>query len=82
MICTWNKAGERSFDNFHPALMGPQLTERSVMYKLFLKSFPNHFKPDSIYCHMPMTIRTLEDMSSSFIVTDSWDSLGEPKDHA
>ena len=25
-------------------------------YKLFLRSFPNHFKPNSIYARMPMTI--------------------------
>lgn len=24
-------------------------------YKLFLRAFPNHFKPNSIYAHMPMT---------------------------
>ncbi|MCJ1251085.1 hypothetical protein MMC30_008316 [Trapelia coarctata] len=27
-----------------------------VFYKLFLRSFPNHFKPDSVYAHYPMTI--------------------------
>ncbi|KAF2456698.1 fatty acid oxygenase PpoC [Lineolata rhizophorae] len=27
-----------------------------VFYKLFLRAFPNHFKPDSIYAHYPMTI--------------------------
>lgn len=27
-----------------------------VFYKLFLRAFPNHFKPDSIYAHHPMTI--------------------------
>lgn len=27
-----------------------------VFYKLFLRAFPNHFKPDSIYAHFPMTI--------------------------
>ena len=25
-------------------------------YKLFLRAFPNHFKPNSIYAHQPMTI--------------------------
>ncbi|OJJ87377.1 peroxidase/cytochrome P450 family protein [Aspergillus glaucus CBS 516.65] len=27
-----------------------------VFYKLCLRAFPNHFKPDSIYAHYPMTI--------------------------
>ncbi|KAI9884215.1 MAG: hypothetical protein M1823_004008 [Watsoniomyces obsoletus] len=27
-----------------------------VFYKLFLRAFPKHFKPDSIYAHYPMTI--------------------------
>ncbi|KKY29272.1 putative fatty acid oxygenase [Phaeomoniella chlamydospora] len=27
-----------------------------VFYKLFLRAFPNHFKPNSIYAHFPMTI--------------------------
>jgi linoleate 10R-lipoxygenase len=27
-----------------------------VFYKLFLRAFPSHFKPDSIYAHYPMTI--------------------------
>ena len=27
-----------------------------IMYRLFLRAFPNHFKPDSIYAHYPMTI--------------------------
>ncbi|KAI9695134.1 MAG: hypothetical protein M1820_008902 [Bogoriella megaspora] len=27
-----------------------------VFYKLFLRAFPNHFKPDSVYAHYPMTI--------------------------
>jgi linoleate 10R-lipoxygenase len=27
-----------------------------VFYKLFLRAFPNHFKPNSVYAHYPMTI--------------------------
>lgn len=27
-----------------------------VIYRLFLRAFPNHFKPNSIYAHYPMTI--------------------------
>lgn len=27
-----------------------------VFYKLFLRAFPHHFKPDSVYAHYPMTI--------------------------
>ena len=27
-----------------------------VLYKLFLRAFPNHFKTNSIYAHQPMTI--------------------------
>ena len=32
------------------------LTAHSVIYKLFLRAFPNHFKPNSVYAHYPMTI--------------------------
>ncbi|THX34781.1 hypothetical protein D6D12_00721 [Aureobasidium pullulans] len=27
-----------------------------VMYKLFMKAFPNHFRPDSVYVHFPFTV--------------------------
>lgn len=27
-----------------------------MLYKLFLRAFPNHFQPNSIYAHYPMTI--------------------------
>ncbi|KEY73451.1 hypothetical protein S7711_07480 [Stachybotrys chartarum IBT 7711] len=27
-----------------------------VFYKLFIRAFPNHFKPDSVYAHYPMVI--------------------------
>ncbi|KAL6715679.1 hypothetical protein ACLMJK_006640 [Lecanora helva] len=27
-----------------------------VIYKLFLRAFPNHFRPNSVYAHYPMTI--------------------------
>jgi linoleate 8R-lipoxygenase / 9,12-octadecadienoate 8-hydroperoxide 8R-isomerase len=27
-----------------------------VFYKLFLRAFPNHFKPDSVYAHYPMVV--------------------------
>ncbi|KAI0473051.1 linoleate diol synthase [Xylariaceae sp. FL0804] len=27
-----------------------------VFYKLFLRAFPNHFKPDSVYAHYPMCV--------------------------
>lgn len=27
-----------------------------VFYKLFLRAFPNHFKPDSVYAHFPLVI--------------------------
>jgi len=29
---------------------------QGVFYKLILRAFPNHFKPNSIYAHYPMTI--------------------------
>ncbi|KAI1960198.1 hypothetical protein LOZ58_003917 [Ophidiomyces ophidiicola] len=32
------------------------INQGCVFYKLMLRSFPNHFKPDSIYAHYPMTI--------------------------
>ncbi|KMU91811.1 linoleate diol synthase (Linoleate (8R)-dioxygenase) [Coccidioides immitis H538.4] len=32
------------------------INQGCVFYKLILRSFPNHFKPDSIYAHYPMTI--------------------------
>lgn len=28
----------------------------SVIYKLFLRAFPDYYKPNSIYAHYPMTI--------------------------
>ena len=33
-----------------------KLTNLGVFYKLFLRAFPAHFKPNSIYAHYPMTI--------------------------
>ena len=32
------------------------INQGCVFYKLCLRAFPNHFKPDSIYAHYPMTI--------------------------
>jgi linoleate 10R-lipoxygenase len=32
------------------------INQGCVFYKLALRAFPNHFKPDSIYAHYPMTI--------------------------
>jgi len=32
------------------------INQGCVFYKLALRSFPNHFKPNSIYVHYPMTI--------------------------
>jgi linoleate 10R-lipoxygenase len=32
------------------------INQGCVFYKLMLRAFPNHFKPDSIYAHYPMTI--------------------------
>ena len=31
------------------------INQGCVFYKLMLRAFPNHFKPDSIYAHYPMT---------------------------
>ena len=30
------------------------INQGCVFYKLFLRAFPNHFKPDSVYAHYPM----------------------------
>ena len=27
-----------------------------LLYRLFLRTLPNHFKPNSIYAHYPMTV--------------------------
>lgn len=32
------------------------INQGCVFYKLALRAFPNHYKPDSIYAHYPMTI--------------------------
>lgn len=32
------------------------INQGCVMYKLLLRALPNHFKPDSIYAHYPMTV--------------------------
>jgi linoleate 10R-lipoxygenase len=32
------------------------INQGCVFYKLMLRAFPNHFEPDSIYAHYPMTI--------------------------
>lgn len=53
MIWPYNKAGEkfcRHCDSIH-ILIGD-----SVIYKLFFRAFPNHFKSNSVYAHYPMTI--------------------------
>ena len=53
MIWLCNKAGENCFDsrNDTDILIGD-----SVIYKLFHRAFPNHFKTNSVYAHYPMTI--------------------------
>ena len=32
------------------------INQGCVIYKLFLRAFPDHFKPNSVYAHYPMTI--------------------------
>ncbi|KAI1079732.1 linoleate diol synthase [Whalleya microplaca] len=32
------------------------LNQGCCFYKLFLRAFPNHFKPDSVYAHYPMCV--------------------------
>lgn len=53
MIWPYNKAGENFRLNRNGIHM---LTTNSVIYKLFLRAFPNHFKGNSVYAHYPMTI--------------------------
>ncbi|KAH9994375.1 linoleate diol synthase [Xylariaceae sp. FL0662B] len=48
------------------------LNQGCVFYKLFLRAFPNHFKPDSVYAHYPMCIPS----ESKKILTD----LGRAQD--
>ena len=53
MIWPYNKAGEvfrRDRSGIHTLISG------SVIYKLFLRAFPHHFKHNSVYAHYPMTI--------------------------
>ncbi|KAI0018620.1 linoleate diol synthase [Xylariomycetidae sp. FL0641] len=33
-----------------------QINQGCVFYKLFLRAFPGHFRPDSVYAHYPMCI--------------------------
>lgn len=72
MIWLCNKAGEYPGQNRNGK---PVLTSDSVIYKLFLRAFPNHFKGDSIYAHYPMTIPRHGSLSDSaisgFFSTDS-----------
>lgn len=53
MIWPCSKAGEnvRHNPNGIHILIGD-----SVIYKLFFRAFPNHFKSNSVYAHYPMTI--------------------------
>ncbi|RYP35414.1 hypothetical protein DL767_003821 [Monosporascus sp. MG133] len=32
------------------------INQGCVFYKLFIRAFPNHFKPDSVYAHYPMCV--------------------------
>ncbi|KAH7065052.1 heme peroxidase [Macrophomina phaseolina] len=44
--------------NWGFALIQPdaEIDNGCVFYKLFTRAFPNHFKPDSVYAHYPLTI--------------------------
>lgn len=52
--------------NYHPrnltnwgyqeSMYNLSINQGCVFYRLFLRAFPNHFKPDSIYAHYPLTI--------------------------
>lgn len=44
---------------------GRRLRTNSVIYKLFLRAFPNHFKANSVYAHYPMTIPRYADTALS-----------------
>ncbi|KAI5272604.1 hypothetical protein E4T47_04176 [Aureobasidium subglaciale] len=59
--------GDRFYTTSHPpaALTNWGFAEQAsdlkinhgcVMYKLFMKAFPNHFRPDSVYVHFPFTV--------------------------
>ncbi|KAI9838713.1 MAG: hypothetical protein M1838_004543 [Thelocarpon superellum] len=41
---------------FNEVLSDTGVEEGCVIYKLFLRAFPNHFRPDSVYAHYPFTI--------------------------
>ncbi|OQU97287.1 hypothetical protein CLAIMM_03240 [Cladophialophora immunda] len=41
---------------FNEAASDPSINQGCVFYKLLLRALPNHFKPNSIYAHYPMTI--------------------------
>lgn len=53
MIWAYNKAGESFCHDYSGTAI---LMSDSVIYKLFFRSFPNHFKGNSVYAHYPMTI--------------------------
>ncbi len=41
---------------FHAAHYDENVDQGHVFYKLFLRAFPHHFKPNSIYAHFPLVI--------------------------
>lgn len=62
-----------------------------VFYKLFLRAFPKHFKPDSVYAHYPLTVpeemeKALRDLGKDKYYDFSVPKLSKPvqvvKDYA
>lgn len=50
-----------------------------VFYKLFLRAFPNHFKPNSVYAHFPLVIPSKnEEILAKLGIAEqySWDKPG------
>ena len=41
---------------FQEASFDVNIDQGHVFYKLFLRAFPHHFKPDSVYAHFPLVV--------------------------
>jgi hypothetical protein len=50
-----------------------------VFYKLFLRAFPNHFRPDSVYAHYPLTIPSAMQEALKDLNKDKLYDFSKPK---
>lgn len=50
-----------------------------VFYKLFLRAFPKHFKPDSVYAHYPLTVPEEMEKALRHLGKDKYYDFSVPK---